>query len=799
VAFDPSPLSDPNFTSGSVLGGMSMRLPVPGRSSLLNPDLVVVTVFNTDGLPKEGLPVYVFDGTFYTGFHDVTDANGEASFDLPDGSYRFRSDLNGTQFWSGETDHCTIPGCLDATVVVTLPVTVTVTDTDLVPQEGLPIYAFTGGTYTGFHGTTDENGEVQLTLPQGDYRFRSDLNGTQFWSGEANHCTLPGCESASVTVTIPLTVTVQSQTGSPCPDLPVYAFSGESYTGFHGTTDENGETVFTLPMGDYRFRTDYDGVQFWSGESNHCTIPGCLEAQVEIPGGVGEVDVTIDYTYDALNRLTAADYSTGEYFHYQYDLVGNRLQQDTHEGTNLYIYDDANRLIDVDGVTFTWDDNGNLIQDDLRIYHYDHANRLDIVLMGGDNYTFGYNGVGDRLRQTVNGESSFYSLDLIANLTQVLNDGTNSYLYGLQRVGEEQPDGWQYHLPDALGSMRQLTDVSEVVSLAQSYEPYGSVLNSAGSASTAFQFTSEQVDLTKLVYLRARYYSPSSGRLLTRDTWNGDPYNPLSLHKWIYVVANPTNLVDPSGRIYDRSRAIRAALSHDLLDPFPVRGYDWRNEGTDCTTFASYVLWEGGIRDPRPSPLKDKDGTYIDYKDVSYWNGDWSQSDTPWYSYPGIQHTSWIRTPDFYAFLTNKLGFMSYTIPNNDYLSNNLKHIWFDIGDMVFYGTRPEFGHVAVIVQKWGEQTFFGVFPPLEVPRLNYSNDEPNWTDYWFVGEDTAEERVRLTGDALEIWRLSRCDANWLPYLPRVVERSGRVFYYGSRSINNTSEGYSSFTIVHIR
>ena len=131
-----------------------------------------------------------------------------------------------------------------------------------------------------------------------------------------------------------MTVTVQSQTGSPYPDLPVYVFSGESYIGFNGTSDVDGQVVFTLPVGDYHFRSDYDGVQFWSGDGNHCMIPGCLEVLVEIPGGVGEVSVTIDYTYDPLYRLTTADYDTGEFFHYTYDAVGNRMTQETHEGTN---------------------------------------------------------------------------------------------------------------------------------------------------------------------------------------------------------------------------------------------------------------------------------------------------------------------------------------------------------------------------------------------------------------------------------------------------------------------------------
>jgi hypothetical protein len=96
-------------------------------------------------------------------------------------------------------------------------------------------------------------------------------------------------------------VTVSDQIGDPYPELDVYAFDGETYTGFHGVSDENGQVVFTLPAGDYRLRADYDGVQFWSNTENNCTVPGCTETTVEIPGGLGHEEVTIDYTYDPLN------------------------------------------------------------------------------------------------------------------------------------------------------------------------------------------------------------------------------------------------------------------------------------------------------------------------------------------------------------------------------------------------------------------------------------------------------------------------------------------------------------------
>ena len=161
---------------------------------------VEIRVTDERGDPMPGLPVYAFDGATYTGYHETTDGSGIASITLPEGIYRFRVDVDSTQFWSGEANHCPVPGCTLANVTVTIPVVVTVLDSMGMPQEGLPVYAFDGTTYTGYHGTSDANGQVTLTLPQGDYRFRADSGGTQFWSGEVNHCSVPGCESASGTV-----------------------------------------------------------------------------------------------------------------------------------------------------------------------------------------------------------------------------------------------------------------------------------------------------------------------------------------------------------------------------------------------------------------------------------------------------------------------------------------------------------------------------------------------------------------------------------------------------------------------
>jgi RHS repeat-associated protein len=144
--------------------------------------------------------------------------------------------------------------------------------------------------------------------------------------------------------------------------------------------------------------------------------------------------------------------------------------------------------------------------------------------------------------------TTFKTLDLAAGLTQVLADGTHTYLYGDGRIAQYDTSGAQYFLGDALGSVRQLVDANGEVQLAQSYEPYGAVLASIGDGTSSYAFAAEMGDsYIKLIYLRSREYSPATGRFLTKDSWQGDYTRPLSQNSWNYVEGNPVNLTDPSG------------------------------------------------------------------------------------------------------------------------------------------------------------------------------------------------------------------------------------------------------------
>jgi RHS repeat-associated protein len=274
--------------------------------------------------------------------------------------------------------------------------------------------------------------------------------------------------------------------------------------------------------------------------------PGCT-----LPTGIGDTRV-ISYTYDPLSRLSQAAYSSGECYQYGYDRVGNRTAMTTTVSTTAYQYDNANRLSNAGGVTYTWDNNGNLINDGNALYRYDRANRLISTTLSGATTLFSYNGDGVRLKQIVAGTVTTYTQDVAAPLPVVLQAKTSvtttKYLYSLgTRPVAQNSTAWEYLLPDALGSVRQIANVNGYIIRTQDYEPYGSVLNSSGSGQSVYGFTGEERDQSGLIFLRARYLRSDLGVFLSRDLWAGDTFRPQSLNGFSYGEENPVNRTDANG------------------------------------------------------------------------------------------------------------------------------------------------------------------------------------------------------------------------------------------------------------
>ena len=119
----------------------------------------------------------------------------------------------------------------------------------------------------------------------------------------------------------------------------------------------------------------------------------------------------------------------------------------------------------------------------------DSANRLKTLSGGGNTVTYAYNGLSDRLRETVNGNPTTFTMDLNADLTQALSDGTNPYIYGVGRIAQVTGTGTEYFLGDSLGSVRQLTSTSGNPIGTQPYFPYGETRLTTGTIYTVKLFT----------------------------------------------------------------------------------------------------------------------------------------------------------------------------------------------------------------------------------------------------------------------------------------------------------------------
>lgn len=77
----------------------------------------------------------------------------------------------------------------------------------------------------------------------------------------------------------------------------------------------------------------------------------------------------------------------------------------------------------------------------------------------------------------------------------------------------------------------------------------GSDITADPIVKTSYGYTNRELDVeTGMMYYRARYYSPDTGRFLTSDPHPGKMSSPRTVvNKYIYALNNPVNLTEPTG------------------------------------------------------------------------------------------------------------------------------------------------------------------------------------------------------------------------------------------------------------
>jgi RHS repeat-associated protein len=128
------------------------------------------------------------------------------------------------------------------------------------------------------------------------------------------------------------------------------------------------------------------------------------------------------------------------------------------------------------------------------------------------------------------------------------------YTYGTARISQSQTlnGAWitSFYGYDGQGSVRFLTDATGAVTDRYTYDAFGSQLAASGTTPNVYRYVGEPYDQAlQMTYLRARYMYPASGRFWTMDTFEGNLFDPPSLHKYLYVAGDPANRTDPSGQV----------------------------------------------------------------------------------------------------------------------------------------------------------------------------------------------------------------------------------------------------------
>ena len=290
-----------------------------------------------------------------------------------------------------------------------------------------------------------------------------------------------------------------------------------------------------------------------------------------------------EYTYDNAGRLIGEEIATIESgktaknkvsYQYKYDKVGNRISKSVTENgqtvTTSYEYNSRNQLtqekVNGQDTIYSYDANGNLVKKSgvagNETYKYDVYNRLVKYSLDdeskSESYTYDAEGVR-RSKVTVGGEETkeiFFVSDTSSELSRtVAETGANgnvvaTYSWGDTLLSQTREDTTSTYLYDGHGNVRGLLDEKGCLTDTYAYNAYGELTERTGETENHYLYTGEYYDgTTNLYYLRARYMNPSTGTFISMDTYQGDMYEPVTLHKYLYANANPVKYSEPSGNV----------------------------------------------------------------------------------------------------------------------------------------------------------------------------------------------------------------------------------------------------------
>lgn len=328
------------------------------------------------------------------------------------------------------------------------------------------------------------------------------------------------------------------------------------------------------------------------------TPEGMISGMSETVGG--SLLKTWSFDYDESSRLLSATPSSDAGANYAYDDADNLTHLSNGNGTRTATYNALNQITSLNGVPYTYDANGNLLDDGIRTYGWDAENRLITVTVkaSGKQSTFRYDGLGRRLA-IVDGASETRYLWCGTSLCQARNS-SDTVVRRYFEEGVIYPQGGTvlYYGHDHLGSVRDVSAVQNGAKLASfDYDPYGDITKVSGRITPEFRYAGLFYHGASGLYLaNYRAYDPKVGRWVNRDPIKEDG----GLNLYGYVEGNPVNAIDPTGEFGIVGAVIGAGVEIGIqaiknyasgCDVFDFHNYDWWDVGVSAAVGAIAPGW----------------------------------------------------------------------------------------------------------------------------------------------------------------------------------------------------------------
>ena len=172
------------------------------------------------------------------------------------------------------------------------------------------------------------------------------------------------------------------------------------------------------------------------------------------------------------------------------------------------------------------------------------------------------------------------SQQIVADIVDSQFYEANCYIRGTNLVAKYSffngtKSEYTYYTQNAHGDVVNLTDAEGNVTKTYTYDAFGVEKNIDASDTNAFRYCGEYYDAeTGTIYLRARYYNPSIGRFISRDSFAGKKSDPLSLNLYTYCANNPIVYIDPSGNSFEAIGDFFSTAGHFISNTLETaKGY----------------------------------------------------------------------------------------------------------------------------------------------------------------------------------------------------------------------------------